>query len=237
MNTLMEIAEAYSSKEGYEGFAEYCLLREKGLRKQALRTLADFIGRIRLLSPEGKRKIAAELSQLSFMEREFYQLPPHSILLPHPLKSCLVEVLQQWRADCPAAPEPCRWLGYLTEDASWYEAALQIDPDDQISLGCLAAACLNDIDFMTHHISESVFLGSERDAADALAKASDLISRLRPEVIKDELNKDLAYYRSLLQAWDDFKSDQAAADFVAWSKHKGLDFNFWTIVYYDEDGR
>ena len=33
---LLEIAEEFKSRSGYDLFAEYCLLREKGLKKQEL---------------------------------------------------------------------------------------------------------------------------------------------------------------------------------------------------------
>jgi len=33
---LKEVGEKYLSKEGYEAFANYCLLKEKGLKKSAL---------------------------------------------------------------------------------------------------------------------------------------------------------------------------------------------------------
>lgn len=47
---LLSVADVLSKNEHYSFFVYYCRLREKGLRKEALQKLEQFIEHIKLLS-------------------------------------------------------------------------------------------------------------------------------------------------------------------------------------------
>lgn len=226
---LRGVGEAYSSRDGYAGFADYCLLRERGLKRQAMTALEAFVARLGELPHPAQRKVAEDLASLAYFNQQVHQL------LPHPLKSRLTGILEQWVSEGPSEPAPNRWLGFLKKDPSYFEAALRADPDDEVSLCSLALAHLEDIDYRTHHLSESKFIGDEEDASRSLAQALDCIERLPEGSAKRELLDEVAYYRNVLGAWEEYRHDGTSDDFPAWCGQRGLGFRFWSVVYYSED--
>jgi len=225
---LKEIAESLQKKRGYEGYARYCLLKEQGLKKAALVELWSFIDQSRMLSIGEQRDIAIELAELYFYNRDVHQL------LPQPAAAYLEAVLQAWCAESPRFPEPYRWYGVICGNPELFERALQENPEDFISLSCLALQELQNVDFATHHLCESVFLGSESDAESALAKATLYAMRLQPSDSKKRHMEEIEYYRSLLGAWREYRSSSRQQSFPEWSAERGYKFKLGSVFYYGE---
>jgi hypothetical protein len=228
-NGLKSIGESYLSKNGYEGFANYCLLREKGLKKPALIELKKFIANASSLPPEQKRSLACELSELSFYNQHVHQL------IPQPLTAFIVNALKEWCAESPVEASPYRWLAIMDSKLEYFEAALRVNGNDRISTECLARQALNDIDFQTHHLSESKFIGSEADAEKSLAIATEYVMRLQIDKVKEALLKEITDYQTLLSAWNEYRSGSMVSPFPDWCCKNGYEFSFWSVVYYDKD--
>src|SRR5688500_3801568 len=111
---LKDIGEAYKSKPGYEGFASYCLRREKGLKKQALSALHSFIAGSTALTDEAQREIACELAELYFRSRD----QVHQ-LIPQPLLIYLKGVFTAWSEEFPNSAVPYRWLAVIGGDTKF----------------------------------------------------------------------------------------------------------------------
>lgn len=169
---LKTIGEAYLAREGYEGFANYCILRGKGLKKSAFAALNQFLGEAKSLEIEKQRGFAAELAALSFNNKDVHQL------LPQPLKSYITAILQSWCDEGPGLAAPYRWLAVIAQDSKYFELALHKDAEDQIALGGLASDLLRVVDYQMHHLSESIFIGCEMAASDALVRAAEYTMRL-----------------------------------------------------------
>ncbi len=224
---LRSVGEKYSSLDGYELFGKYCLQKEQGFKKLAVATVKEFVSCSKSRSLEEQRVIAEELSSLGFWNGEIHQL------LSHPLVEFLKEVLELWALDEPRNPTPLRWLGYIGGDISYYERALQLDPADEICITRIAQAHMNDVDFQTHHLSESLFLGDFNDAKNSLQSANYLIKRLSTEGIRSKMQNELEYYNCLLGFWEEYSKLGINEPFPDWCASKGEKFNFWSIVYYD----
>lgn len=125
---LKAVGDKYSALEGYELFGKYCLQKEQGLKKQANATLNEFVTRCKNQSLAEQRMIAVELLSLGYWNREIHQL------LAYPVIAFLKELLAQWVVEEPNHSIPHRWLGYINEDITSYEKALELDPTDEISL-------------------------------------------------------------------------------------------------------
>ena len=138
---LKEIGEKYSTKLGYEAFSNYCLLKEKGLRKQAHIAIEDFISLTQSKSIGEQREIAKELVSLSYYNKDIHQL------IPQQLHQFLITILKEWAEKETDNVIPHRWLGYLCRDLDSYEKAIKISPIDEISIIELAKYRLNDVDF------------------------------------------------------------------------------------------
>jgi hypothetical protein len=149
---LKSVGEKYSSIEGYELFGKYCLQREQGLKKFAIVSVKEFVSITKNRSVAEQRRIAQELSSLAFWNSQIHQL------LSHPLVEYLKQVLEHWVSTEQDNPVPYKWLGYIAGNISFYEIALRLDPKDEICINRIAQAHLNDVDYQTHHLSESLFI-------------------------------------------------------------------------------
>lgn len=198
------------------------------MKKLAISSLKEFISLSKTKSNSEQRKIAEEISSLCFWNPNIHQLSAH------PLVEYIKSVLDHWTHDEPKNATPLRWLGYMGADVSYYEAALKIDSTDEICLSRVAQAYLNDIDYQTHHLSESLFLGNLDDAIKYLDAAESLINKIKTEKTKSSMLEDLAYYSNLLSCWEEYSSQNMELSFPNWCASKGEEFNFWSIVYYDQ---
>lgn len=153
---LKEIGEAYAGRNDYERFSEYCLIKEAGLKKKANAKANDFVTHISLLSVARRREIIVDLAELN------YQHPKVHSLINHPIQMMMQETLRVWTEEEPDSLLANRWYGFYGGWSDAFEAALRIDPYDHISLSRLTTYLLNDVDYATHHLNESFFIGSEK---------------------------------------------------------------------------
>ncbi|SNS85299.1 hypothetical protein SAMN05446037_102418 [Anaerovirgula multivorans] len=225
---LKDIGEKYSNISGYESFAKYCLLKEKGIKKQALKAIEEFILLTKNKSIDEQREIARELVSLSYYNTDIHQL------LAHPLHQFLIKVLKDWAETKVTDVVPYRWLGYMCRDLISYEKALEINPTDEISIVELAKAELNYIDFQTHHLCETRFIGEIDDARNCLERVSKLIDKLKPGQLKDNMFEGYNYYKKLIDSWKEYKKKQRELSFPEWCESKEKTFKFWGIVYYNK---
>jgi hypothetical protein len=116
--------------------------------------------------------------------------------------------------------------------SAFVERALAIDPSDEISLNRIIMYELGYVDFATHHLSESIFLGDEAISEVALAKANAYMIRLPDSDSKAEHQADINYFRSLLDAWRAYQASNKQKTFPEWSGEKGYKFSFSIIYYY-----
>ncbi|MGL5486535.1 MAG: hypothetical protein ACRDC6_09625 [Shewanella sp.] len=223
---LKAVGDKYSALEGYELFGKYCLQKEQGLKKQANATVNEFVTRCKNQPLAEQRMIAVELLSLGYWNREIHQL------LAYPVIAFLKELLAQWVVEEPNHSIPHRWLGYINEDITSYERALELDPTDEISLTQVVISYLKSVDFQTHHLSESILLGDMIRAKNLLSSAQLLNNRLQTEDIKLTLQKSLDYYQCLLNCWEEYSSLGVVEPFPDWCAAKGEQFDFWSVIYY-----
>jgi len=225
---LKSIGEKFSSIEGYELFGKYCLKKESGFKKLANVAVEEFVVIANTKPLNKQREIAVELSALGFWNGNIHQL------LTYPLVTYLTGVLKQWTSDEPHNPAPYKWLGYLVRDISYYEKALQLDPNDDICISQVAQAYISDLDYQTHHLSESLFLGDLDDAKKSLALAQAFVTRLTIEAARVTLNDELVYLANLLRCWEEYLALFEKTSFPDWCATNGHKFNFCSIVYYEK---
>ncbi len=225
---LKDIGEKYCNIYGYEAFANYCFLKEKGLKKEALQAVNAFVLSTKCKSIEEQRNIANEIISLSYHNRDIHQL------ISHPLMQFLLGVFKNWVEEVNEDATPYRWLGYISNDLVYYEKALEINSTDDISIIMLAKASLNYIDYQTHHLSETRFIGKLDDARYSLEKADKLINRLSQGEVKVRLLEEYHYYLNLVNRWTEYNQEQSTLSFPEWCKAKGVHFNFLSIIYYNK---
>lgn len=223
---LKSLGESFASRQDYSQFSRYCLLRDQGLRKNALQAMDLFIADIRLQPLARQQEVAEELIRLAYRHGDIHQL------LPHPLTAFLMEIFEKWCAGQPALAAPYRWLGFLGGDTEHFKSALRVNAKDAVSLQELVRAYLKEVDYQTHHISESLFIGSAQDAEDTLNEAKAYALRLDQDETRQAFLERAAYFRHLLDAWNTYCAGDKSMGFDDWCRSQGLHFNFWRAVYY-----
>lgn len=225
---LKRIGQAYAACEGFDGFSRYCLLREQGLKKPALKALDEFLGATRGLDVTRQRAIACEIAELAFGNREAHQL------LSHALTTYLRQLLRAWCDENPGLAEPYRWMGKLTGESAWFEAALAHDPHDQVAARQLALDELSVVEFMVHHIHESVFLGDVTVADRKLERASALALLIESDQTRNYLEEAVRCLREMLAAWAVYQQGDQSVGFAEWCEAQAHEFAFLKSYYYTD---
>lgn len=222
---MRAVGEKYAGIPGYARFGSYCLQKEQGLKKQALASINAFVAELLVLPAAQQRAMAAELSALSFYNPQIHQL------IAHPLMVCIQQVLQHWATEEPSNVTPHKWLGHMARDLACYERALALDPDDDICLSQVADACLSHIDYQTHHLSESLFIGELSDARSCLDKAQALVARMGEGELKHRLQQDLLHFTRLLDLWQAYSTSATEQSFAHWCQSCGYPVELGSVVY------
>lgn len=223
---LKAIGEHYAGRPGYEDFGRFCLLREQGLKKPAMAAVRAFVADVAGRPVAAQRDLAEELAALGFWHAEVHQL------LPHPLRVWLQAVLSDWVSAVPDSASAHRWLAYIGGDGAHFETALSLDPDDEISRTRLIQRRLGTVDWQTHHLYESHFLGDPEVSEQALADADALIAGLTSERLIKAYRRERDELRHLLDSWYAYQAAGTDQPFPDWCETRGEDFAFTRAFYY-----
>jgi hypothetical protein len=188
------VMAAEAEKLGYQGFAVYCQLREKGLRLNAFETLMRFISEMRAASFAIRRDFVD-------WHQTFCLLNPKVMdASPKPLEKKLIEpTVTEWIAVSPDDPTALRWSD---NEASMLRAA-QINPNDKIAVTRLAVAVLNRVDYLTHELP-SAYLGE--NPKEALAELHTILTLLNGNgspAFAEELRSEAARQKDLIENYLD----------------------------------
>ena len=165
---LLGIAESIAGEEMWQHFADYCRLREKGLRKQALKSLAQLIADAKNWPPVERRRFSNWIFGVHLRHSAVHQL------IATPLsQQLLIPTLKEW-AGCEAENStPRRLLGLATGDQQHFSDALVLNPQDDVSRYYLVLRDLADVDFQCHHLPDE-FIGEPSEAIAILDRATIL---------------------------------------------------------------
>src|SRR5688500_5168294 len=105
---LLQLAHELGSTPHFGALAEYCVLRQKGLRSQALERLNDFLADTALWDIELARPSVLAILQADARTPAAHQFMTHPLLV-----RLIYPTLDQWMVDEPSAVEPLRWLRLL----------------------------------------------------------------------------------------------------------------------------
>jgi hypothetical protein len=138
-----------AEERGYARYAEYCRLREEGLRTHAFQSLAQFIAEAQAQPAAWRREFVDWLLTFCFEHsRPLYACPT-------PLKRELISpTIREWTAAEPGNPTALRW----SDDERAMLVAARTIPRDEIAVGRYAVWILNGVDYDTHELP-SDFLG------------------------------------------------------------------------------
>jgi hypothetical protein len=210
-----------------EPLARYCELRERGLRREAFAALQGFLGSTAALEPGAQRQLVLRVLAAHARAPEAHQF------LSQPLLAGLVEpVLRAWCAEQPSDPVPAAALGLLLGERELLERALALEPADDRVRARLVSQLLGEVDFATHHLSESSFIGEPAAAAAVLEAAESLMQGAADAAHFDALRSELAELRRLLRDWAEYSACPEGS-FPDWCRARGRAHRWWTAYCYE----
>ncbi|MCL2310617.1 MAG: hypothetical protein FWC42_10210 [Proteobacteria bacterium] len=226
---LLELAHELRKTPELGRLAEYCVLREKGLRSQALARLNDFLAEAALWDTGLARR-----NVLTILEAGARTSEAHPFMA-HPLLARLIyPTLDQWMVDEPSAVEPLRWFGLLQSDADALRRALSLSPDDIPVRRRLIHFAIDYADFATHHLSESVLLSSVEEVRAAIATARQYIASAPDIKPFAGLSVEANEYEQMVDDWEAYNQSPTGT-FPQWCKTKGRAYSWPAVIYYDDD--
>lgn len=147
--------------------ADYCELKEKGLRQQAIAASRAFVAQARTLPPE--RQVALALSLMDMQDA----LPQAYQFLNSVVKHGFIRPVLQANMDADDAARS-RWV-VLDHDVPGMRELLRRHPGNALVWRHLLGFDLNHANFAMHHLDESAFIGSTDACAYVLAEARRLL--------------------------------------------------------------
>lgn len=231
-NILKNIIENKNS-DNYFLFKQYCLLKDKGLRKESFKCLDSFISQVQQWDIHIQQDYVHWLFSLFEESTDIHQV------LVYPLEENLLKpILEDWMILDPKDIRPYRWYGlYLrTEDRiSYLNMALELggDKEQQVIIK-LIDIYLNSLWYSFHHIAQDLYLSNiERDRG-FLRKLEHLVEKINDVDYKTSIQDAIKYYKNLLNDWILFSEEQSEG-FVKWCVDKGTQYEWVKSYYYRRD--
>lgn len=181
--------------------AAYQELRESGLRADAFAILRDFLARAEMLELTARRDLAVTIANLHLDAPNEYRL------WPHPLAWFVRDVLRIWLDEQPGSPVPLRLMALILRDPDLLRASLALDGADDRVRAVLAEYILSAVEFATHHIGESTFLGDEEEALATLEEAALLLHAVPASPALARVLARKSYLDALLEDWMAYRRD------------------------------
>jgi hypothetical protein len=222
---LSKLAEALDSYPNLTALASYCRFREKGLRREAFSALEDFLAAARSFDNAAAGSAAVQILELNARS------DAHQFLTQPLVTQFLIPTLRSWMDNEPDANTPIRWLGMILRDDELLDRALSICPEDTPVRSMLIERYLCVAEYATHHLDETIFLGSVDAAVTDLAHARELITNAPEPDALAHLASKLHYFDTLIADWTTY-SENPTGSFPEWCAARGKNYGYPTKIYY-----
>ena len=190
-SVLAEASRIASANPAWVEYAKYCELLEKGLRKDALVKLSNFIESSSAWPFAERKEFVSWLYLFAYPTRFLDQL------LPHPLRVKLLEpTLAEWMCRESGNSEPHRWIGgieHLTE-------AIRLNPNDEIACHLLVSTILGHVRYSIHELPDG-YLGNPEEDLSLLGDAEGALNKLSDVEKKSAYRDEIAEMRKSISAY------------------------------------
>lgn len=224
---LLALAESLDAHSDLKPLASYCRYREQGLRREAFSALERFLVASSSFDSAAARRAAIEILEANSRSSKTHQF------LTQPLTArFLVPTLKAWMEEDAVTTLPVRWLGMLNRDPELLTRALSGFPEDMPVRRMLIDFALGGVDYATHHLDESFFLGSVDEATSALERARRLIAEAPDPEALAYLTSEVQHFDRLIADWKAY-SENPTGGFPEWCAKLGRDYKYSAKVYYE----
>lgn len=213
---LLEIAKVLDEDNNTRHLAEYCRLRECGLRQAAFLSLDKFLNIANALDRKTKIKVVDKVLELDFRVDGAHQF------LTQPIWTQLLEPsLDEWLTDTPISSKALFWDGYYRRNNNSLRAVLDANPNDHLVRSLLIdRICIAEVEYAVHHINESVLLLDLEKIEELLAQGAELLISSPNRSACEAVELEWRELRRLIDDWKDFKRS-GKSSFSLWCIEQG----------------
>ena len=215
---LKQVGEAYISRPDYELFGEYCLKKEQGLKKLANQISIEFVDGLKRKPLAKQREIVAHLCELS----------NSNSVINHHMLVFIRDIVKNWLDEPNSIKSVQRFYRYCTwdEQERMLAMATDADPNDQFVLTMNISEKLQQLEWMTHHLSENIILGKLETAQKLLSDIETMIPKITEGEEKSQFKTRFDNLQILFHLWKDYISKPKDVAFLDWAKHKDVSFDW-----------
>lgn len=220
----LRAAQAPAVAARWPAYVAYARFRERGERKRALATAAEFLDHMRNRPFEERRDFVVWLheAETACDPRGWrYRVGGNAILCPQPLRVGLVEpTVEEWKEREPENPLPRVMIGTIPE----LRIAHQLDPDSND----IRRRLLNEYELVFHyHLHELPrgYLGPDASDDHAfLVSTREIAVGISDEALRDRYLGWLDQFIALTESYADYLADGGPTEepsFAVWARSRG----------------
>jgi hypothetical protein len=225
---LQSLAAELAKKDGLTKLADYCRLRDTGLRREAFIALDEFLTTANTWDSDREQDAVEVILSLFVNTSNCHQF------LTHPLMARFIDpVLHRWSQQAPESIAPIRWLGILRRDPEHLTRVLANEENDLLIRRMLIEHHLSSVDYATHHLGESLFLGQLEEVLESIEHAASLIEEAPVREPFFDLDRETRQYGQMLFDWQAYKA-RPIGTFPEWCAARGREYKWSVPVYYSQ---
>lgn len=230
--TILQTIIEDEGSHDYPLFRQYCVRKEQGLRKDALKVLQAFIEEMKENDFEVQRSFVAWL----FEKIEWFEDGHH--LLVYPLIIGVIQpVLQEWEKVDPMDVRPYRWQGLFVhqgEGLPYLLKALELGgSSEQRVIVQICETYLSALWYSFHHIHEDLYLSTYEKDQERIQGIEDVLTLIEDKRIRSNVEKQAAYYDQLLSDWKKFQQTETRG-FMKWCAERKKPYEWVEAFYYQQ---
>lgn len=228
---LKTVANAASVNPDWADYVNYCLDREKGLRKQAFKSLNAFLIATKAWTLDQKIGFVKMLFPLF----ETVQDADYGAF-PQPLGEKLLKpTLDEWCGLEVSDSQPFRWYGKYYRSVEHLFKALEIDSEDNIARETLIGWWAYDIYYSVHHLPDAYIGDNPQEDLLLIVKIKEHILLLTDSKLRERWTRELEEDAELVNNYIDWQ-DSGHPDLVKWGHENGkkVGYNISRTYYYDK---
>ncbi|MEH7728032.1 hypothetical protein [Bacillus altitudinis] len=232
MKTILQTIIEDERSHDYPLFRQYCVRKEQGLRKDALKVLQSFVEEMNKNEFTARRSFVAWL--FDYIER--FEDGHH--LLVYPLVHGMIHpVLREWENIDPTDVRPYRWQGLFVhqgEGLPYLLKALEMGGSkEQRVIVQICETYISALWYSFHHIHEDLYLSTYEKDHERIQGIQDVMKLIEDKNVQSNVEKLAVYYNQLLSDWKEFQQTQTRG-FVKWCADRKKPYEWVQTFYYHQ---
>lgn len=229
------ILQAIIQDEGvndYPLFRQYCVRKEQGLRKDALKVLQAFIEEMKENDFEVQRVFTAWLFEWIERFEDGHQL------LVYPLVNGVIQpVFQTWEKVDPLDVRPYRWQGLFVHQGEGLPHLLKAlelgGSKEQRVIVQICEVYLSALWYSFHHIHEDLYLSTYEKDQERIQGIERVMMLIQDKRTRTNVQKQAVYYGQLLTDWMAFQQTETRG-FMKWCAERKKPYEWVEAFYYQQ---